>query len=56
MKRDGGEFDQFTGATVTPRAIVKAVRNALLYAQEKGAALYAPADSAQAQALGGGTG
>jgi electron transport complex protein RnfG len=56
VKRDGGEFDQFTGATVTPRAIVKAVKNALLYAQEKGAALYAPTGSAQARALGGGTG
>ena len=31
VKRDGGEFDQFTGATITPRAVVKAVRNALLY-------------------------
>ena len=31
VKKDGGEFDQFTGATVTPRAIVKAVRNALVY-------------------------
>lgn len=31
VKRDGGEFDQFTGATITPRAIVKAVYNALLY-------------------------
>ena len=31
VKRDGGEFDQFTGATITPRAVVKAVHNALLY-------------------------
>lgn len=31
VKRDGGAFDQFTGATITPRAVVKAVRNALLY-------------------------
>ena len=31
VKRDGGEFDQFTGATVTPRAVVKAVHNALIY-------------------------
>jgi electron transport complex protein RnfG len=33
VKRDGGEFDQFTGATITPRAIVEAVRNTLLYYQ-----------------------
>ncbi len=31
VKRDGGHFDQFTGATITPRAVVKAVRSALVY-------------------------
>jgi electron transport complex protein RnfG len=31
VQRDGGEFDQFTGATITPRAIVGAVRLALEY-------------------------
>ena len=31
VKRDGGAFDQFTGATITPRAVVKAVRNTLIY-------------------------
>ncbi|NOZ52594.1 MAG: electron transport complex subunit RsxG [Gammaproteobacteria bacterium] len=36
VKRDGGYFDQFTGATITPRAVVKAVHNALqYYAQHK---------------------
>ena len=34
VKRDGGVFDQFTGATITPRAVVKAVHNALLYFQQ----------------------
>ncbi|WP_232023903.1 electron transport complex subunit RsxG [Sulfurivermis fontis] len=34
VKKDGGVFDQFTGATVTPRAVVKAVRNALDYYQQ----------------------
>jgi len=29
VKREGGEFDQFTGATITPRAVVDAVRLAL---------------------------
>ncbi len=33
VKKDGGEFDQFTGATITPRAIVNAVKSTLLYAQ-----------------------
>ena len=31
VKRDGGSFDQFTGATITPRAVVKAVHRSLLY-------------------------
>lgn len=31
VKKDGGEFDQFTGATITPRAVVKAVHNGLLF-------------------------
>ena len=33
VKRDGGVFDQFTGATITPRAVVTAVRNTLEYFQ-----------------------
>lgn len=28
VKKDGGQFDQFTGATITPRAVVSAVYNA----------------------------
>jgi electron transport complex protein RnfG len=31
VKRDGGQFDQFTGATITPRAVVKIIHNTLLY-------------------------
>lgn len=31
VKKDGGDFDQFTGATITPRAVVKAVHNTLRY-------------------------
>ncbi len=31
VKRDGGVFDQFTGATITPRAVVQAVHLCLLY-------------------------
>jgi electron transport complex protein RnfG len=29
VKKDGGIFDQFAGATITPRAVVKAVKNGL---------------------------
>lgn len=31
VKKDGGEFDQFTGATITPRAVVNAVKRTTLY-------------------------
>jgi electron transport complex protein RnfG len=31
VKKDGGRFDQFTGATITPRAVVAAVHKALIY-------------------------
>lgn len=34
VKRDGGQFDQFTGATITPRAVVKAVYKTLSYYKE----------------------
>lgn len=40
VKRDGGEFDQFTGATITPRAVVKAVYNTLLYYKNNRDKLY----------------
>ncbi len=40
VKRDGGEFDQITGATITPRAIVKAVKNTLEYYQLNREELY----------------
>jgi len=34
VKKDGGTFDQFTGATITPRAIVQAVHRSLNYFQQ----------------------
>jgi Na+-translocating ferredoxin:NAD+ oxidoreductase subunit G len=30
VKKDGGQFDQFTGATITPRAVVRGVHEGLL--------------------------
>ncbi len=39
VKKDRGDFDQFAGATITPRAVVKAVHNALLYFQAHRASL-----------------
>lgn len=43
VRKDGGDFDQLTGATVTPRAVVKAVRQALLYYRAHQQALFAVA-------------
>jgi len=40
VKRDGGEFDQFTGATITPRAVVKSVKNTLLFFEKYGESLF----------------
>ena len=41
VKKDGGVFDQFTGATISPRAVVKAVHAALLYYRAHRDALFA---------------
>jgi electron transport complex protein RnfG len=41
VKKDGGAFDQFTGATITPRAVVDAVKAALIYFGDKKKALFA---------------
>lgn len=40
VKKDGGDFDQFTGATITPRAVVQAVRQTLEMINEAGTSLY----------------
>ncbi|RLW57335.1 MAG: electron transport complex subunit RsxG [gamma proteobacterium symbiont of Stewartia floridana] len=34
VKKDGGKFDQFSGATITPRAIVTAVHDGLVFFQQ----------------------
>jgi len=45
VKRDGGVFDQFTGATITPRAVVKAVHLCLLYFDRNRKELLAETDN-----------
>lgn len=40
VKRDGGKFDQFTGATITPRSIVKAVYKTLIFYKQNSESLY----------------
>ncbi len=49
VKKDGGEFDQFAGATITPRAVVNAVRGGLeTFARHREAMLGLPQGSAPA--------
>lgn len=45
VKKDGGDFDQFTGATITPRAVVKRVKNTLEFYQSKQHLIFANSDS-----------
>ena len=40
IKRDGGDFDQLTGASITPRAIIKAIKETLLYFESNQDALF----------------
>lgn len=40
VKKDGGQFDQFTGATITPRALVNGVQAAVKFSIEQQSALY----------------
>jgi electron transport complex protein RnfG len=45
VKRDGGEFDQLTGATISPRAVVGAVHKALQYFQQHRTEIFTPMES-----------
>ncbi|MBW8329546.1 MAG: electron transport complex subunit RsxG [Thiobacillus sp.] len=47
VAKDGGAFDARAGATITPRAVVKAVRSALDYFAQHRAAFVEPAREAQ---------
>ena len=46
VKKDRGVFDQFTGATITPRAVTQAVYNSLEYYQANKKALSKYSDPA----------
>nr|WP_298409929.1 electron transport complex subunit RsxG [uncultured Halomonas sp.] len=48
VKKNGGSFDAFTGATITPRAVVNAVQRSLEYfAAHRERLLTSPAENAQ---------
>jgi electron transport complex protein RnfG len=40
VRKDGGAFDQFTGATITPRSVVKATARALAFAEANRSLLF----------------
>lgn len=42
VRRDGGDFDQFVGATITPRAVTHGVRRALRFFELNREALLSP--------------
>ncbi len=44
VKKDGGQFDSIAGATVSPRAVVKAVKKALAWADANQERLFAATD------------
>ena len=45
VKKDGGQFDQFTGATITPRAVVNAVKLSVDYYLANQTAIFNAANS-----------
>ncbi len=49
VRRDGGVFDQLTGATITPRAIVNAVYKSLQYYQRNRERLFSLPAQAEAE-------
>lgn len=44
VKKDGGKFDYMAGATITPRAVIKAVNKALIYFGENRDKLFAASE------------
>lgn len=40
VKKDGGQFDQFTGATITPRAVINAIKKAVIYVAQHQTTLF----------------
>jgi electron transport complex protein RnfG len=44
VKKDGGQFDAFSGATITPRAVVDAVRQALEMYRQRRSELLVPVE------------
>jgi electron transport complex protein RnfG len=45
VRKDGGQFDQFAGATITPRAVVKGIVQALQFQVRHAAEIAAPQEA-----------
>ena len=54
VKKDGGQFDYMAGATITPRAVVKAVHKAVHYYEENHEKLFAAIPERELLPLKGG--
>ncbi|BCV41063.1 electron transport complex subunit RsxG [Shewanella algae] len=48
VKKDGGEIDQFTGATITPRAYVKSMRNTLAFFEANKKTIFSQSQTCEA--------
>lgn len=48
VRKDGGAFDQFTGATITPRAVINAVERTIIWARDNQRQLFAAESNCQA--------
>ncbi|UTA47001.1 electron transport complex subunit RsxG [Simiduia sp. 21SJ11W-1] len=46
VKKDGGHFDQFTGATITPRAVVRQVKQVIEFAERNHDVLFRASNEA----------
>lgn len=44
VKKDGGEFDQFTGATITPRAVIHQIKTTLQFFENNRTAIFSDSD------------
>lgn len=49
VKKQGGEFDQFSGATITPRAVVRAVHRALKFYKANRNRIYTSEEASETQ-------
>lgn len=47
VKKDGGDFDQLTGATITPRAVVQAIKDTLTFFNDNKHRLFPAANPVQ---------